>query len=153
MIPRVGTPPQPAHRYRLRPGAYAVILRAGRVLLTEQQLATHREVQLPGGGIDPGEAPIPALHREVFEETGYTCQVIRRLGAYRRFTFMEEYGFHAEKLCTIYLAQAGLCLGPPSEAGHKPLWLSPRAAFARLANPHDGPYLQNALVLVNSTGG
>lgn len=35
---------------------------------------------LPGGGIEDGEDIISALRREVFEETGCTCDEIRELG-------------------------------------------------------------------------
>ena len=82
-------------------------------------LATHQaepvpEIQLPGGGIDKGEQPIPALHREVYEETGWKIAVTRQLGAFRRFTYMPEYDLWAEKLCTVYLARPVLRLGPPS---------------------------------------
>lgn len=35
---------------------------------------------LPGGSIDPGEDQISALIREVFEETGCSCDVISPLG-------------------------------------------------------------------------
>ncbi|UWQ18117.1 NUDIX hydrolase [Jannaschia sp. M317] len=148
MIPRLGTPPRPDATYRLRPGAYAVLLHRGRVLLTEQTLSGRTELQLPGGGIDPGEAPLPALHREVFEETGHRCAILRRVGAYRRFTWMPEYGFHAEKLCTIYAGLAGPRLGPPSEPGHRAIWLAPDKAGARLANACDRAYLSRALRLL-----
>ena len=112
-----------------------------RVLLTEQRTATIAEVQLPGGGIDVGEGALAALAREVREETGHACRILRRLGAYRRFTWMPEYGFHAEKLCHVYLGLAGPRIGPPSEAGHRALW-APLAAAARLvANPPDADYV------------
>ena len=68
MIPRFGPPPE-RQSYRLRPGAYAVLIRGGSALLTFQH-APESEYQLPGGGIDPGESPLAALHREVHEETG-----------------------------------------------------------------------------------
>ena len=69
MIPRYGTPREAGRRYTLRRGAYAILWRDGRVLLTHQD-EPWPEFQLPGGGIDPGESPLRALHREVFEETG-----------------------------------------------------------------------------------
>ena len=136
MIRRFDTPPEPGRRYRLRPGVYAVLWRDGAVLLTHQAEPVP-EYQLPGGGIDPGEHPLPALHREVREETGWTIAVDRRLGAFRRFTYMPEYDLWAEKLCTVYLARPVLRLGPPSEAGHSAVWAAPEVALDLLANPGD----------------
>ncbi|MGB3406474.1 MAG: NUDIX hydrolase [Jannaschia sp.] len=145
MIPRLGQPPRPGTSYRLRPGAYVVLVRHGRFLLTEQDMGTHLEVQLPGGGIDPGEAPLPALHREVLEETGHRCRILRRIGAYRRFTYMAEYGIHAQKLCTIYAGQPGPRTGPPSETGHRALWLDMAEALDRIHNPADRAYLAHGM--------
>lgn len=144
MIPRFGQSPRPGQTYRLRPGVYAVLLRRGQVLLTFQS-APHFEYQLPGGGIDPGEQPLPALHREVREETGWAIAAPRRIGAFRRFTFMPEYGFWAEKLCTIYAARPLRPLGPPSEPGHRAEWLPARLALSLLANEGDQALLARAL--------
>jgi len=117
MIPRVGEPIRPGQGYRTRPGVYAIVLAGASVLLTHQAEPLP-EFQLPGGGVDPGEQPIPALHREIFEETGWSVRVLRRAGAFRRFTYMPEYDLWAEKICTIYLCRAVRRLGPPTEAGH-----------------------------------
>ena len=136
MIPRFDTAPLPGCRYVLRPGVYALLPRDGRVLLTHQA-EPDPEVQLPGGGIDPGESSLPALFREVREETGWTIAAPRRLGAFRRFTYMPEYGLHAEKLCTVYVARPVRQLGPPAEAGHTALWLPASAVAEALANPGD----------------
>ena len=100
MIRRVGHSPDPNVRYQLRPGAYAILPLRGGLLVTLQSEPAP-EIQLPGGGIDPGESPLQALHREVFEETGWHIYAPRRLGAFRRFVFMPEYNMWAEKLCTI----------------------------------------------------
>ena len=140
MIRRFGVPPRRGVAHRLRPGAYAVLLgtgaRAGRVLLTRTD-----EIQLPGGGIDPGESPLPALAREVREETGHACRVLRRLGTYRRFAWMPDYAMHAEKLCHVYLGLAGPRLGPPLEPEHHPLWMRLSEAAALVASPGDAAYL------------
>jgi 8-oxo-dGTP diphosphatase len=140
MIRRFDAPPRPGIAYRLRPGVYAIVRRGGRVLLT-RQAAPVPEVQLPGGGIDPGEHPLRALHREVLEETGWTIGAVRRLGAYRRFTFMPEYDLWAEKLCTVYLAVPGCRVGPPSEPGHSALWAPLLQAAGMVASPGDGHFL------------
>lgn len=134
MIRRYGNPPTTRCRHRLRPGAYALLVRGGRLLLTHQSVP-ESEFQLPGGGIDPGETGLRALHREVFEETGWTIGNARWLGAYRRFTVMPDYGWHAEKLCHVWIARPILRLSPPTEPHHSAHWASPGAAMALLTDP------------------
>ncbi|MBL9048646.1 MAG: NUDIX hydrolase [Tabrizicola sp.] len=136
MIRRYGEPVQSGQRYTRRPGVYAILLRGDHILATHQS-APIPEFQLPGGGIDRGEHPIPALHREVLEETGWKIAVTRRLGAFRRFTYMPEYDLWAEKLCAVYLARPVRRLGPPTEAGHTAIWLPVEEALTRLGNSGD----------------
>lgn len=136
MIRRYGEAIRPGQRYRLRPGVYAILERGGK-FLTTFQAEPRPEIQLPGGGIDKGEDPIRALHREVLEETGWRIANPLRLGAFRRFTYMPEYDLWAEKLCQIYLAYPAVRLGPATEAGHTPLWLSADEALRLLANSGD----------------
>lgn len=87
---RFGQTPTSGQKYRRRPGVYCILLREGSVLTTFQSNPIP-EFQLPGGGIDQGEHPITALHREVREETGWRIKVQKRLGCYKRFTYMPEY--------------------------------------------------------------
>ena len=144
MIKRYGNSPKPGQTYRRRPGVYAILLRDG-ALLTTHQADPLPEYQLPGGGIDRGEHPITALHREVMEETGYHIAGVRRLGAFRRFTFMPEYDMWAEKLCTIYTARPVLRISLPTEAGHQAVWMPPNVAAKLLGNPGDRAMLLLAL--------
>lgn len=144
MIRRIGEAVRTDRRYRLRPGVYAILRRGDAVLLTLQAEPTP-ELQLPGGGIDKGEQPIAALHREVLEETGWSMALERRLGAFRRFTFMPEYSLWAEKLCTVYLARPVRRLGPPSEPGHLATWLPVATAAEELGNPGDRHFLRSVL--------
>lgn len=141
MIRRYGEAVLPEKSYRIRPGAYA-ILWSGTDMLVTFQSEPEPEIQLPGGGIDPGENTLPALHREVMEETGWSITDPRRLGAFRRFTYMPEYGFWAEKLCHIYLARPALRKSAPTEAGHTAIWMSPVEAAVRLANAGDRAFVQ-----------
>ncbi|MCU0815139.1 MAG: NUDIX hydrolase [Cypionkella sp.] len=141
---RYGEPVKTGQSYRPRPGVYAIILQ-GSSLLATHQAEPKPELQLPGGGIDPGEHPIPALHREVFEETGWRISIQRRLGAYRRFTFMPEYNKWAEKICTIYLAQPVLRLSDPTEAGHTAVWLDAFDALDLLGVEGDRAFLARHL--------
>lgn len=144
MIRRFGAPPEPGRHYRRRPGVYVVLWRDGEILLTHQA-APWPEYQLPGGGIERAEHPVPALHREVREETGWSMQLIRRLGAFRRFSYMPEYDLWADKLCTVYLGRPILRLGPPTEAGHRAVWLPPAQAVRVLGNPGDRQFLRGLL--------
>ena len=141
MIRRIGEPPLRDIRYRLRPGAYAILPLGNQVLLTAQS-EPELDVQLPGGGIDPGESPLQALHREVIEEIGWRIARPRRLGAFRRFVFMPEYDLWAEKLCHIYLAHPVARIADPVEADHATLVLSPQEAAIALSNDGDRGFLQ-----------
>jgi len=136
MIRRFGDTPEPGQRYIRRMGAYAV-LPSGSDLLLTCQCGPEPDLQLPGGGIDPGESPLAALHREVFEETGWRIASPRRIGAFRRFTFMPEYDLWAEKICLIYVARPVRQLGPPTEPDHVALWMSADVAAQKLGNSGD----------------
>jgi len=146
MIRRFGEPVRHDRRYRVRPGVYAVLERGGALLVTHQDEPVP-EYQLPGGGIDPGESPLTALHREVFEETGWRIDVRRRLGAYRRFTYMPEYDLWAEKLCAIYLARPVRAHGAPHEPGHTAIWMPADVALHRLDNSGDRHFVARFLGL------
>lgn len=136
MIPRYGERIVPDKRYRLRPGIYAVLPRGTQVLLTREH-GDAPEIQLPGGGIDPGEPPIAALHREVMEETGWKIATPRRLGVFRRFVYMPDYDLWAEKLCSVYVARPVLRVSRPLELHHEPLWVSITEAAKILGNAGD----------------
>jgi 8-oxo-dGTP pyrophosphatase MutT (NUDIX family) len=65
-----------------RVAVYAVVRSARGVLLAQNSALTNAAGTwgLPGGGLDPGELPEAALHREVWEETGQAVE-IDRIGA------------------------------------------------------------------------
>ena len=122
----------------------AVLWRDGEVLLTHQD-QPWPEFQLPGGGIDPGESPVQALHREVYEETGWHIGPARRLGTFRRFTYMPEYDLWAEKLCMIYLARPVRRISAPTEPGHDAVWMAPDTAVQVLGNDGDASFLAGVI--------
>jgi 8-oxo-dGTP diphosphatase len=140
MIRRFGDAPETGRSYRLRTGAYAILPLGDGLLLTHQD-APEPEVQLPGGGVDPGESPVQALIREVYEETGWRIARARRLGAYRRFTYMPEYDLWAEKMCLIYMAVPVMRYGNPLEPGHTALWMGVDDALDTLANSGDQEFV------------
>lgn len=129
---RYGDPIHKGLTYRRRPGAYGLIVKGRRLLLalTEDE---DESLMFPGGGIDPGESPIQALHREVMEETGWRVAVKRRLGFYHRQVFMPDYGYAAHKVCHIYLCEAGRQVADPVEPDHTPVLVDLEAAQAMLS--------------------
>ncbi len=72
----------------------------GRLLLVKQfRKAVGRELlEIPAGGIDPGESPEEAVSREMREETGYLPRRMERLGG-----FYSAPGYATEYLY-LYLA-------------------------------------------------
>ncbi|WP_010140122.1 NUDIX hydrolase [Oceanicola sp. S124] len=141
---RYGKPPLPHTQYTTRPGAYAILPRDGKLLLTFQA-SPEPEVQLPGGGIDPGEGAVQALHREVWEETGWTIAAPRRIATYRRFVWMPDYDIFAEKICHIFMARPVMRLSDPAEPDHSALWMAPDAAAELLASEGDAEILRQFL--------
>jgi 8-oxo-dGTP diphosphatase len=76
MCPDSAPPPQDLPQ-RQRVAAYAVIVRAGDVLLSRlaPSVSDVELWTLPGGGIEFGEHPDAAVVREVYEETGLDCEL------------------------------------------------------------------------------
>lgn len=144
MIRRFGESVKANQQYRRRAGVYGVLLDGDAVLLTHQA-APIPEYQLPGGGIDPGENPIAALHREVHEETGWHIGTVRHVGTFRRFTYMPEYDKWAEKICAIFVARPTLRMGRPTEAGHTAIWAPAEQALELVTNVGDRAMLARAL--------
>lgn len=140
---RFGDKRQAAERYRPRPGAYGVILHGGKALLALNE-SPGEEVALPGGGVDPGETPLRALHREAMEETGWRIRAIARVGAYRRFAWLPNYGFHAEKICHVYLCAAIRRVAEPTEPDHQPVWVDAELAAETLSGAGERALFRDA---------
>jgi len=125
----------PAVSYVLRPGAYALALQPGRGLLIVE---TVEGLELPGGGVEPGESPEAALLRELGEETGHVLRACRPLFSARQFRNQPRDGKFHDKRCTFFLARLGPLAGPPQEAGHTPRWVAPDSVIGRMVEPcHD----------------
>ena len=60
---------------------------------------------LPKGHIDPGETEEEAALREVWEETGIRCEIIRKIGSVK-YTYQNKYGDIVEKEVFYYLMKS-----------------------------------------------
>ena len=96
----------------------------------------------PAAASTPGEGALRALHRECLEEIGWRIRVVRRLGAFQRFTYMPEYDLWARKVCHVYLARPVRRVGEPAEPGHSAVWMPIPAALELLAVDGDRAFLE-----------
>ncbi len=90
------------------PGAVAVLaIHEGKMVVVEQyrKPLEKSQVEIPAGKLDPGENPLEAAHRELQEETGFTCSSIKLISS-----FYTSPGF-ADELIHLYYADA-LTSGP-----------------------------------------
>ena len=64
----------------VHPGAVCVVARPGNddvILIRQYRHSTEGELlEIPAGGLDPGEDPLEAARRELEEETGYSASTI-----------------------------------------------------------------------------
>ncbi|WP_417269260.1 NUDIX hydrolase [Celeribacter sp.] len=141
---KYGDPQKSGVRYTRRPGAYALLPLNGKLLVTYQG-GSQNEFQLPGGGIDPGESPIAALHREVWEETGWRIARPRFVGRFRRYAYLPEYDMWAEKICLIYTARPVRKLCDPIESSHTAHWITPEHAATALGNAGDRAFVASII--------
>ena len=93
--------------YRVRPAAYAVILDGA---LRVACVAEQSGLFLPGGGLEAGEDPVRAVHREVLEECGRVLDIIAPLGSAVQF-FQTRTGDAFELHASFFLARFGAPLG------------------------------------------
>ena len=143
---RIGEPWVAGRPYRDRIGVYGLLAGpGGRLLCVHQQGEDAEEMQLPGGGIDPGENPLAALHREIREETGWVIAAPRRFATFQSYVWLWDYRYWARKVHMIYLARVIHRLGPPLEAGHTPHWLAPEVAARVLDVEGDREMVRRAM--------
>ena len=131
-------------RYQRRVGAYGIILHKKKLLLTEQITTDNSiEIQLPGGGWNENESLIHALYREVLEETGWGIRVLKKEGAFQRFTYMPEYKIWAQKVCHIYTCVATMQKTKQLEKNHRFITMNKKNSLARLVDPGFKYFIEN----------
>jgi ADP-ribose pyrophosphatase YjhB (NUDIX family) len=120
-------------QYQLRKSARAILLNDKGELAT-QYLEKYTYHKLPGGGIDSGESVEDALRREVLEEVGCACEILKPVG------MVIEYRNKCNLLHISYAYVTKVIgdIGTPSleegeiEEGQTTLWLPPTEVLAKM---------------------
>jgi len=85
---------------KFRVAVYGVLVRDGKVLLTDTRVPSGIITNFPGGGLELGEAPVEAVEREFREETTIAVAVEDLLFCTQRFQQNPEYPH--EQLIHLY---------------------------------------------------
>jgi 8-oxo-dGTP diphosphatase len=132
-----------------RPGAYAVIKNNENQIAV---IATRRGYFLPGGGIDPGETEMDALHRELMEETGYQISVIAGIGSAVEYIKASGEDQYYRIRSRFHLAHLESQTGEGMEQDHRLVWLSQDEAIRLLTRQSQAWAVQLASGEAHKTG-
>jgi len=135
VTPQFGEP-APGRAYPDRPAAFAVVERGGKIAVARVSFeGGGGRLDLPGGGLDPGETAAEAAAREVGEEVGLKITVedeIARADHY--FTNEDDSRVNTRG---VFFAARVLAEAPDLkiEADHALEWMSPQDALLALDRP------------------
>ena len=103
-----------------RVAVYAIVRSSRGVLLAENSALTNAAGTwgLPGGGLDPGEQPEAALHREVWEETGQVVEVTSVAAVTTRHWVGRAPNGRLENFHAVRLVYRAMCPHPTDPVVH-----------------------------------
>lgn len=128
-------------QYQLRKSARVILLNKEGNMAT-QYLNTYTYHKLPGGGVDAGESIEEALKREVREEVGCDCEIIRPVGM--TIEYRNKYQLLHISYC--YVANVVGEIGQPAleggeiEEGQETLWLTPEEVLEKMKSDKPGKF-------------
>jgi len=127
-VPTFGTP-EPGQQYTDRPGAYAFMFNKHNELAV---LQTSWGSFLPGGGLEPGEAEVAGLTRELREEMGVKLQTAELVCRANQYLFSRHYQKHFLKIGSFYRVEVVQPILLKMQKDHELLWMDRRQAGMEL---------------------
>ena len=127
--------PQPGRLYPDRPAAFVVAERGGLIAVVRVVFAGGFRMDLPGGGIDPGETAAEAAARECGEEAGLKVAIGELLGLADHF-FVNQDG--ATNNTRGQFFAGSVTQDAPElkiEDDHVLEWMTPEQALVALTRP------------------
>jgi 8-oxo-dGTP diphosphatase len=131
-VPQFGEP-QPGRTYPDRPAAFAVIERDGMIALARAVFPGGRfRLDLPGGGIDPGETAEQAAVRECGEEVGLAVEIGASLGRADHYFVNQDGQTHNTRGQFFEARVTAEAAHLKIEDDHTLEWMAPHQALAEL---------------------
>lgn len=134
-------------KYQLRKSARVILLNEKGEVAT-QYLKTYTYHKLPGGGVNAGETIKEALKREVREEVGCECEIIKAVGM--TIEYRNKHNLLHISYC--YVASVIGEIGQPEleegeiEEGQITLWLPPTQVLENMKSDKSEQY-QSSFIL------
>jgi 8-oxo-dGTP diphosphatase len=130
--PQFGAP-DAGRAYPDRPAAFCIVEQDGRIAVVRVSFAAGGDrLDLPGGGIDPGETPAQAAARECGEEAGLRIAV-EELLAHADHFFVNQDGERNNTRGTFFAATLlGEAPELKTEDDHALEWMTPAEALVAL---------------------
>ncbi|WP_394763146.1 NUDIX domain-containing protein [Phenylobacterium sp.] len=124
---------EPGRAYADRPAAFVVVERNGLIAVVRVSFAKGGgRLDLPGGGLDPGETAAQAAVRECGEEAGLKVTVGEPFVRADHF-FVNEEGFDNNTRGTFFAARLEAAAPElKTEADHALAWMAPDEALVAL---------------------
>lgn len=131
MAPQFGQP-LPSKRYPDRPAAFAIVAKDDLIATVRVDFQAGSRLDLPGGGVDPGETAEAAAVRECGEEAGLRIVLLGEVARADHYFLNEDHT--AVNTRGVFFAARFEALAPDLkvEDDHTLVWMTPREALVGL---------------------